>query len=253
MGNGIRYFIGNWKMFGIPSSYKILDKINRYFVKDKRNNKKYKIIMAPPYTLLQDFSHRFKNRKIRISAQNCFQKDNFGAHTGSVSPFMIKKLGINYIIIGHSENRASGETDKIIKEKLLLALKNNFTVIFCIGENKKEKRRKETLKVLKNQISKTITNKRVFKNIIIAYEPIWSIGTGIVPSSNELKTNAIALKKFIKDKFRLTYNPKLLYGGSVDKKTIHNFQTIKELDGFLIGGASKSAKNFIDIIKNFYK
>ena len=101
MANGIRYFVGNWKMFGIPSSYKILDKINGYFRSDKKNNKKYKIIIAPPLTLLQDFSKRFKNKKIHISAQNCYHKDNFGAHTGNISPFMIKKLGINYIILGH--------------------------------------------------------------------------------------------------------------------------------------------------------
>ena len=99
MANGIRYFVGNWKMFGIPSSYKILDKINGYFRSDKKNNKKYKIIVAPPLTLLQDFSKRFKNKKIHISAQNCYHKDNFGAHTGNVSPFMIKKLGINLSLI----------------------------------------------------------------------------------------------------------------------------------------------------------
>ena len=253
MAAGIRYFIGNWKMFGIPSSYKIIDKINGYFQKDKKNNKKYKIIIAPPLTLLQDFSKRFKNKKIRISAQNCYHKDNFGAYTGNVSPFMIKKIKINYIIIGHSECRASGETDKILQEKLSLALKNNITVIFCIGENKKEKREKKTLKVLKRQISRVLKKRYNFKKIIIAYEPIWSIGSGKLPLASELKKNSILLKRFVKKKFRLNYEPKLLYGGSVDKSSIHSFKSIRELDGFLIGGASKSSKNFIDIIKNFYK
>jgi len=144
MANVSKYFIGNWKMFGIPSSFKILDRINHFFQKDKKNNKKYKVIMAPPFILLQDFSKRYKNKKIIISAQNCYHKDNFGAHTGNISPFMIKKMGIHYIIIGHSENRASGETDKIIEEKVSLALKNNFNIIFCIGENKKDKRNKKT-------------------------------------------------------------------------------------------------------------
>jgi len=253
MAAGIRYFIGNWKMFGIPSSYKIIDKINGYFQKDKKNNNKYKIIIAPPLTLLQNFSNRFKNKKIRISAQNCYHKDNFGAHTGYVSPFMIKKIKIKYIIIGHSECRASGETDKIIQEKLGLALKNNLAVIFCIGENKKEKREKKTLKVLKSQISKALKKRYNFKKIIIAYEPIWSIGSGKVPLASELKKNIIILKRFVKKKFRLNYEPKFLYGGSVDKSSIHSFKSISELDGFLIGGASKSSKNFIDIIKNFYK
>ena len=96
-------------------------------------------------------------------------------------------------------------------------------------------------------------NKHDFKKIIIAYEPVWSIGTGKIPSPQELQNNAFNLKKFIKKKFKLKCNPKLLYGGSVDKNSIRSFKPIKELDGFLIGGASKSSKNFIDIIKNFYK
>ena len=253
MANASKYFIGNWKMFGIPSSFKILDKINRYFQKDKKNNKKYKIIIALPFTLLQDFSKRFKNKKVIVSAQNCYHKDNFGPHTGNISPFMIKKMGVNYIIIGHSENRASGENNKIIKEKVSLALKNNFNIIFCIGENKKEKRDKQTLTVLRKQITNIFKKQYNFKKIIIAYEPIWSIGSGKVPSSLELKKITIALKKFVKQRYKINYQLKFLYGGSVDKKIIHVFKNIDELDGFLIGGASKSSKNFIDIIKNFYK
>ncbi len=252
MSNSLKYFIGNWKMFGIPSSYKILDRINNHYTKDKYN-KSYKVIIAPPYTLLQNFSKRYKNRKINIAAQNCYHKDNFGSYTGSVSPFMIKKTGINYVIIGHSEIRASGENDKIIREKVLLALKNNFKIILCIGENKKEKSQNKTLKVLKKQISSVLNKNYNFKNIIIAYEPIWSIGSGKLPSPEELKKNIVVLKRFFKQKFRLNYNPKLLYGGSVDKNSVHGFRSIKELDGFLIGGASKSSKNFVDIIKNFYK
>tara|TARA_Y100001970_G_scaffold222567_1_gene273784 strand:- start:1438 stop:2199 length:762 start_codon:yes stop_codon:yes gene_type:complete len=253
MASSIRYFIGNWKMFGIPSSYKILDNINRHFTKDKINNKKYKIIISPPFTLLDSFSKKFKNKKIHIAAQNCYHKDIYGSYTGQVSPFMIKKLGVKYVIIGHSESRASGENNIIIKEKVEIALKNKLTVILCIGENKQEKRNKKTLMVLKTQISKVIKKKNNFKNIIIAYEPIWSIGTGRLPSRPELQKNITMLKRFIKNKFRITYNPKILYGGSVDKNSIQTFKSINDLEGFLIGGASKSSKNFIDIIKNFYK
>ena len=132
MANETKYFIGNWKMFGIPSSYKIIDRVNRYFSNDKKNNRKYKVIFAPPFTLLQVFSKKYKKKKIDIAAQNCFQKDNFGAHTGNVSPFMLKKIGINYIILGHSENRALGESDSILNHKVSIALKNNFNIIFCI-------------------------------------------------------------------------------------------------------------------------
>jgi Triosephosphate isomerase len=154
MGAVTKFFIGNWKMFGIPSSFKIIDRINQYFEKDKKNNKKYKIIMAPPFTLLQNFSKKYKNKKIFISAQNCYHKDHYGSYTGKVSPFMIKKMGVNYVIIGHSENRASGENEKIIQEKVSLAFSHNFNIIFCIGENKMQKRAKKTLSFLKRQLSK---------------------------------------------------------------------------------------------------
>ena len=253
MASRLKYFIGNWKMFGIPSSFKILDKINLFFQKDKKNNRKYRLIIAPPFTLLHDFSYRFRNKKIIISAQNSYHKDNFGAYTGKISPFMIKKMGVDHIIIGHSENRASGDNDKIIKEKVLLALKNNMNIIFCIGENSNDKKRKKTLTILKNQIAKVLDKKYNLKKIFIAYEPIWSIGSGKVLSGSELRKIVIFIKKFIKQKYKLNYNIKFLYGGSVDKNIISNFKSISELDGFLIGGAFKSSKNFIDIIRNFYK
>ena len=164
MSSSLKYFVGNWKMFGIPSSIKILDKINSYFLKDKKNNKKYKILIAPPLTLIQDFSKKYRNKKILISAQNCFYKDKFGSYTGSVSPYMIKNVGVKYIIIGHSENRAQGETNKIIKEKVLLSLKNNFTVLLCIGENINEKNKKLTSKVLNSQLRRCLKKNYNFKN-----------------------------------------------------------------------------------------
>ena len=253
MAKGLKYFIGNWKMFGIPSSIKILDRIDEYFKKNRNHNSKYKIIIAVPFTLLESFSKRFKNKNIIISAQNCHYDNNFGAYTGSINSFMIKKMNINYTIIGHSENRATGESDKIIEKKVSSAMSNNFNIIFCIGENYLEKRNKKTLSVLKKQMSTVLKKKYNFKKIFIAYEPIWSIGTGKVPQRNDLMKISNFVKNFVKKRFKLNHKPKFIYGGSVDKKTVLDFKTINELDGFLIGGASKSSKKFIDIIKNFYK
>ena len=113
MKNSSKLFIGNWKMFGIPRSIKILDKINDFFKKDN-NNRKYRIIMAVPFTVLNEFSRKFKHKKILISAQNCYHKDMSGAFTGSVSADMIKGLGVKYVIIGHSENRISGDNNSIV-------------------------------------------------------------------------------------------------------------------------------------------
>ena len=118
MANNMKYFIGNWKMFGVPKSIKIINKINSY-IKKHKFNKKYKVIIAPPFTLLETFSKKFKNTKISICAQNCYQKDYFSSDTGSISPYMIKKLGTNFVIIGHSDNRAQGDTENLIKKKLI--------------------------------------------------------------------------------------------------------------------------------------
>ena len=183
----MKYFIGNWKMFGIPGSIKIIYRINKFLGKDKKNNKKYKVIIAPPHTLLQDFSGKFKNKKISICAQNCYHKDHFGAHTGSISAFMIKNLGINHIIIGHSENRASGENDAILKEKILTATKNNFNIIYCIGENSIQKRKGLTLKVLKKQITNVLNKNYNLKKITIAYEPICLLGLEKFPNQMNYK------------------------------------------------------------------
>ena len=123
MASTLKYFIGNWKMFGVKSSFKIIEKLNDFSKKDKKNKKRYKIIISPPFTLLESFSHKCKNKNIEIAAQNCFHKDNFGAYTGSISPFMIKNIGVKFVIIGHSENRSAGEKDKILKRKSFFCFK----------------------------------------------------------------------------------------------------------------------------------
>ena len=113
----MRYFIGNWKMFGVPKSINILSKINK-FVKQDKNNKKYRTIITPPYTLLESYSKYCKNKKILIGAQNCYHKDFFSSNTAAVSAYMIKSLKAKYIIIGHSDNRAEGDNDSILKQKV---------------------------------------------------------------------------------------------------------------------------------------
>ena len=136
----MKYFIGNWKMFGVPKSIKILNKINSFNSKDQNRNK-YKAIITPPYTLLESFSKYFYNKRLSIGSQNCYQKDKFSSNTAAISPFMLKSVGAKYTLIGHSDNRSEGDTDIILKEKVKYALKNNLKVVFCIGENKNEKKK----------------------------------------------------------------------------------------------------------------
>ena len=247
----MKYFIGNWKMFGVPKSVSILNKINSYYSKDKNRNK-YRVVITPPYTLIESYSRYFKNKRVSIGAQNCFQKEQFSSNTAAISPYMLKSIGAEYTLVGHSDNRAEGDTDLMLKDKVRYALNNNLKVVFCIGENKTEKKNKKTLSVLKRQLTKVLEKKFNKNNIIVAYEPIWSIGTGKIPTADELKKTTIHIKKVLKGIFKKN-SPAVLYGGSVDGSNVEMFKEIKEIDGFLVGGASKTSKKFIDIIKNYYR
>ena len=166
---------------------------------------------------------------------------------------MLKKVGAKYVILGHSENRKSGETNKVIEEKIKSALDAKLNVIFCFGETLNEKRSKKTFSTIRKQILGSIKKNYNIKNIFFAYEPVWSIGTGKTPNVEELKKTFNYIKNEIKKNFKTRSFPIVLYGGSVNHNNISMFSSISEIDGFLIGGASQSAKKFIDIIKNYYK
>jgi triosephosphate isomerase len=190
-------------------------------------------------------SKKLRGSNIEVGAQNCHEQDVYGAFTGSVNSSMLKSVGAKYIIIGHSENRQAGETDKLINLKIKSALKSGLRVIFCIGETLKAKRKKITKSVLNKQIKAGLKNIKNNKKIIIAYEPVWSIGTGIIPKSDDLFKTISFIKKEKK-------NYKVLYGGSVNPKNINQLKSINNIDGYLIGGASQDPKKFIDIIKKTY-
>ena len=135
----MKYFIGNRKMFGIPKSINILDKVNSFYSKDKYRNK-YKVVITPPYTLIESYSKHFRKKQINIGSQNCYQKDKFSSNTAAISPYMIRSVGAKHTLVGHSDNRAEGDTDLMLKNKVKFALTNNLKVVFCIGENKSEKK-----------------------------------------------------------------------------------------------------------------
>ena len=238
------YFIANWKMFGSLNSLKSLDKFIKFFKNFKKNTYS-KIIYCPPTTLINPMIKKLKKTRIQIGAQNCHESQNYGAFTGSINAKMLKEVGATYVIIGHSENRQEGETDKLVNNKIKSALKSGLKVIFCIGETLKEKKTKKTKKLLSKQIKLGLNKIKSNKNIIIAYEPIWSIGSGLIPKKKELFETI----KFIKKKAK---NYKVLYGGSVNPKNINSLNLINNIDGYMIGGASQDPKKFIDIIKKTY-
>ena len=244
MTNKYIYFIANWKMFGGLSTLNSVNKVIK-FLKTFKKSKKIKIIYCPPNTLINLMLEKFLKTSVEVGAQNCHESMSYAPLTGSVNPSMLKSVGAKYVIIGHSENRQSGETDKLINLKVKAATKAGLKVIFCIGETLSQKRKKITKKILLKQIKLGLNKVQRSKNIIIAYEPVWSIGTGVIPKSSEL----LKTIDFIKDKAK---NNKVLYGGSVNPKNIRELKLIKNIDGFLIGGASQEAKKFIDIIKKTY-
>ena len=239
-------FIANWKMFGNLNSVKSIKSVIN--LSKKKNYKNAKIIYCPPYTLLNNFVIRTRKTNLDVGAQNCHYEMNTGPFTGSISSAMIKKLGAKYVIIGHSENRSNGETNNLINKKICSAILNNLNVIFCIGENLFEKKNKKTNKILKKQIYMGLKKIKKIDKIIFAYEPVWSIGTGKVLTNKELTKQVIIIKKIIKNKFK-NQKTKIIYGGSVNNQNINNLKQIKEINGFLIGGASQNSKKFIDIIK----
>ena len=240
------YFIANWKMYGNLSSINTVKNVMNLSKKTKF--KKIKIIYCPPYTLLRPLIKKLRKSKIQVGAQNCHTNNEFGAYTGSVNAKMIKSVGGKFVIVGHSENRLEGDSNKKINLKIKSSLKQNLKVIFCIGENLKEKRNKKTNKILNSQIINGLKNVKNLNNIIVAYEPLWAIGTGIIPKLNDLDKQVKTIKKILNKRFK-SKNPKVLYGGSVNSKNISDLRQIRSIDGFLIGGASQKSKNFIDIIK----
>jgi len=249
MTNKYKYFVANWKMFG---DIKSLNSINSVIKLSKsRKFKKAKIIYCPPYTLLHNFVEKFKKTKIDVGAQNCHQSDINGPFTGSINSKMVKNLGCSYVIIGHSENRLRGDDNKLINKKIKASLNNNLKILFCIGETLKEKKTKKTKKILTSQIINGLKKIKNIKKIIFAYEPVWSIGTGIIPKQHELINNIVFIRKLLKKRLK-SKNPEILYGGSVNPKNINELKNINEIDGFLIGGASQNSNKFIDIMKKTF-
>lgn len=231
-------------MFGDFKSLKLVDKVISFSKKFKIKN--YKVVYVPPHTLICPMAQMVKKTKIEVGAQNCHHQNDYGALTGSINAKMIKGVGANYVILGHSENRQRGETDKLINLKIKTALNNSLKVIFCIGETIKEKKNKKTNLVLSRQLKLGLQGLKFNKNLIIAYEPVWAIGSGMIPTSEDLFKTI----NFIKSKVKKSV--KVLYGGSVNDKNITELKTINNIDGYLIGGASQNSKKFIDIIKKTY-
>ena len=221
---------------------------------EKVGKSKSEVVVCPPFVYIE----RLKNLKIKtlkLGAQDVFW-ENRGAYTGEISPEMLKNLGVEYVIVGHSERRKYlGETDGMINKKVLAALKAGLKVVLCVGENLIIRKRgiKAAKDFVKNQLQKDLKNlvpssKFQVPNLIIAYEPIWAIGAGKACKPE----NALEIIKFIKEKLDTKYkiqNTKVMYGGSVNGKNVADFVKYRDVDGVLVGNASLKLKEVVEIIK----
>ena len=234
----MKLVVGNFKM------NLTLDEVNEYisFFKDKKYNN---VIFAPSNIYLS----KFVENGLATSAQDV-SFANIGAYTGDTAAVQLKSLGINYSIVGHSERRKYYTDDKYVNDKVKMLLSEDITPILCIGETKEEKDNGVTLDILKNELDvafKDIDNSLLNK-IIIAYEPIWSIGTGVIPTNEDIDTTISFIKEYIKEKYNITN--KVLYGGSVSNKNIDELEKIDVVDGYLVGGCSIKKDDFNTLINN---
>lgn len=222
-----------------------IEEISNYLKKINANVNSENVVFCPTSIYLPYF---LKNN-YKIGIQNIYSK-NSGAYTGEVSPSQAASLGIHYALIGHSERRLYfKEDDILIKDKVLEAIKNNLKVILCIGETLEEKNLLKTTKVLKRQIVNVIRelDREMLDNLIIAYEPVWAIGSGLIPTNDDIEKISEYIKMVVNDtKGYLDID--VLYGGSVNEKNIDELNKLKNISGFLIGGASNDPEKIIDII-----
>ena len=191
----------------------------------------------------------FLNKKYSVGIQNISYFDE-GAYTGEISAAQVASMGVKYAIIGHSERRIyAKETDIDINKKIKMALNNKLKVILCIGESLEERDLLKTDRILKRQILNALSDIEIdmFKNIIIAYEPVWAIGTNKIPTNKEITDTVNFIKMIVNDHFKSSIN--VLYGGSINEKNIETLNKIDNLSGYLVGGASTDCSKFLKIIE----
>ena len=233
MKNNNKIIAANWKMNGSEELMKEFSQLTR----SKHND----IIICPPFTLLDSAKTLLPNF-IKIGAQNCSEEDN-GPFTGEISASMLREKSVSYVLIGHSERRTLfKETDDVIFKKVEAAIKVELTPIVCIGETLSEKEANKTLQVLDSQINGSLAKIDPHEQVIVAYEPVWAIGTGLTPDENEIKETHLYIKTKLDQHFNA--DTPILYGGSANAENCSQIISIDNVGGLLVGGASLKKNDF---------
>ncbi len=243
--------VGNWKMNLLTAEAVELARGVKEFVEKVTD---VKVVLAPSFTSLSSVNDVLSGSNVELASQN-FYFERKGAYTGEVSPDMIKDVGCKYAIVGHSERRQLfGETDEVINKKILGALENDIVVILCVGETGEHRKAGETHNIIDSQVNKALNglDKRQLQEVVIAYEPVWAIGTGENATVAQAAEIHGLIRKIVAGKLKGNQTKPLtiLYGGSVTPQNSRELLQNGEIDGALVGGASLNIDSFCDIIKS---
>ena len=238
---------GNWKMNNtIKEGMDLIEAI-----KSHKLNSEVEAVLCVPFTNLLDAKKTLEGTNIKLGAQNMSWEES-GAYTGEISPLMLKEIGVDYVILGHSERRQYfNESDETVNNKVKTAISHNIKPIICVGETLEERESNREKEVVKDQILKAFleVDGKDLEDIVIAYEPIWAIGTGKTASSDDANDMLGFIREIIGEKYGDKKDiVRIQYGGSVKPSTIKELMGKSEVDGALVGGASLVAKDFVDLI-----
>lgn len=243
---------GNWKMNNdLAETQELLSHLKMQLVKEPEAE----VMVAPSFTNLYEAFETLKETPVKVVAQNMHQAEN-GAYTGEISAKMLKSIGVDTVILGHSERRAHfGETNEILAEKVNTALENEMRIIFCFGEELADRKNEKHFDLVAKQLKESLYQipKEKWEDVVLAYEPVWAIGTGETASPEQAQEMHAFVRKNISEKFNdeIAQNVSILYGGSVKPANAKEIFAKEDVDGGLIGGASLKAIDFIELVNSF--
>jgi triosephosphate isomerase len=237
---------GNWKMHNTIAESIALARAVKEGTAGLKNGE---VVVAPPFTALHSVGEALKGSAVTLAAQNMFFEDK-GAFTGEVSPVMLKDAGCTYVIVGHSERRKYFlESDETVNLKVKKALISGLKAIVCVGETDEDRQQGVTQTVVARQVRGALSGIEEMNDIVVAYEPVWAIGTGKVATSAQAEDVHAFIRRLLKERYGSAADDvRILYGGSVTKDNIAELAAIEDIDGALVGGASLKPEGFLGII-----
>ncbi len=242
-----KIIVANWKMHGTPESTKLW--AQDFIAKSSQIHTGVEVVVCPPAALISILKDAVDSKNIYLGGQDCHIQPE-GAYTGETSAVLLKSLGCKYVLVGHSERRAHcGETNDIVRQKAVRAIKTGLIPIICIGETSEQRKNGKTLEIINQQIEESLPYEAALGNFILAYEPVWAIGSGNLPTMDEIKQVHSAIITNVSKRIAIDITQVcVLYGGSVKSDNASEILSLPEVSGVLVGGASLKAEEFYKIV-----